>query len=908
MATKVYNTTANQGGTTILGALTSVATSIPLAVGGVAALGLTGLSSPDFTHLTLFQTPLTSPPAFEIVKVTSLSGDTLTVTRAQEGTTGLAFDNGEPIEITITSGMYQDLVNTLIDGTAEIAVGPSITSNGVLITNADGELEHLGGDDQIKDTVTISLADNVVVTGGGVLWTGTGLAFDVAATSYWIDGVKYDSVAATVTLATEDASNDRIDLIIVNTTPGSGVGTATKITGTPAATPVAPSHDPTSELILATITVNDSGGGGGVAVTSETIYDEDDETGPPTEWAATASDSSHVVDSTNDFNTGAKSVEATGAAAGDSVSFVDQAVFDISTFGTISLYIKPKAAFATNKRVLGSFWLAGVSVSDTVIFAKDTEADFDSTSNTWQQLIRDISAFGLTTGSPDEFRIEVAGGGAAIGYFIDTIIMQTIDPATVLVPHAIADHIDTVATGANLNVLVGGDETDLHTHLVVNLDTTATGANLNTLTGGGASNADALHTHLVDAADWASPGTIGSTAANTGAFTTLSTSGLATLASASVTANLDAATIGGGTPGTGAFSTLSTSGLATLASASVTANLDAATIGAGTPGTGAFSTLSTSGLATLASASVTANLDAATIGGGTPGTGAFSTLSASGLATLGSLDIITGVTTDSKFHLGEIAGEGCWITTESDNQTVISGGAERVSGSWIARSTEASLIHQSSGNIVFYTDTSLVDGNSFTETQRVSIAAADGQLTVITGDIVVSVGDIIATLGSLTIAGAATFNAGAGNVDFQIGSDGTATAFKIDADGSDQTNGLITTAVPFQATRGFGRHGISANTALTIASDDLTIDDEDDWIDVSPAAGSDPLDDLDTIINGYDGQEIVLQAPVGKTITIRHLTAGAGRQIVTQGGTNVSLFGLQMINLRRNGTIWYAGF
>ena len=54
---------------------------------------------------------------------------------------------------------------------------------------------------------------------------------------------------------------------------------------------------------------------------------------------------------------------------------------------------------------------------------------------------------------------------------------------------------------------------------------------------------------------------------------TLSTTGLATLDSAAVTNNLDAATLGGGTPGTGAFTTLSTSGLATLDSLTVTNNL-----------------------------------------------------------------------------------------------------------------------------------------------------------------------------------------------------------------------------------------------------------------------------------------------------------------------------------------------
>ena len=458
MATKTHSITTNQAFTTLNGALTNSATSMPVASGGVALLGLTGLASPNFTWLKLTQTPTSTPEIFEIVLATSVSGDTITVTRAQDGTSGVAFDDGEPVEITVVNAMYQDLVDTLTDGTAEIAVGALIKSNGIVITDSAGKLDHASGDDEIVDTVAITLADNVIVSGGGVSWTGTGLVFDVAAIEYWIDGVRYTRPATTVTLDAEHASLDRIDLVIVDDTP-----LITKITGTAAATPVEPVIDATTQLKLVAITVNDSGGGGGPAITIEDIYLED--AGTPAEWAATASDGSHVVNSTNDANNGTKSVEATSADNGDSVSFVDAAAFDLSTFGTISFYVKPKASWVAAKRILGSFWLGGVSVSNTVIFAKDTEPDFDSTSNTWQQLIRNIFDFGLTNTSPDEFRIEVSGGGAAIGYFLDDITMETTPAPVVVAPHTIDSHIDTSATGAELNDLTDDSMVDdLHRH------------------------------------------------------------------------------------------------------------------------------------------------------------------------------------------------------------------------------------------------------------------------------------------------------------------------------------------------------------------------------------------------------------------------------------------------------------
>ncbi len=129
-------------------------------------------------------------------------------------------------------------------------------------------------------------------------------------------------------------------------------------------------------------------------------------------------------------------------------------------------------------------------------------------------------------------------------------------------------------------------------------------------------------------------GTLGVTG-NT-SLSTLSTSGLATLDSASITNN---ATVGGtlGVTGNTSLSTLSTSGLATLDSASITNN---ATVGGtlGVTGNTSLSTLSTSGLATLDSASITNN---ATVGGTLGVTGA---LTANGGATLNSADSYSSAT------------------------------------------------------------------------------------------------------------------------------------------------------------------------------------------------------------------------------------------------------------------------
>lgn len=86
-------------------------------------------------------------------------------------------------------------------------------------------------------------------------------------------------------------------------------------------------------------------------------------------------------------------------------------------------------------------------------------------------------------------------------------------------------------------------------------------------------------------------------------------------------------------------------------------------------------------------------------------------------------DIVTssGTTTDSEFHMGEIIDEGGYLTSTSDNEFILSGGAEYVSGSWTARSTSASIISTVGGTVRIYTDDSLTDGNTFTPSERVRV-------------------------------------------------------------------------------------------------------------------------------------------------------------------------------------------
>jgi hypothetical protein len=108
------------------------------------------------------------------------------------------------------------------------------------------------------DIATINNTLNGIVPaneliGGNVVWSGTGFVYDSTQLDYRIGGTLYTIPATTsaFTLAASDPTNDRIDLVYVNT-----AGQIQVITGTPAAAPSRPTlNDPSTELAVTFITV-----------------------------------------------------------------------------------------------------------------------------------------------------------------------------------------------------------------------------------------------------------------------------------------------------------------------------------------------------------------------------------------------------------------------------------------------------------------------------------------------------------------------------------------------------------------------------------------------------------------------------------------------------------------------------
>jgi hypothetical protein len=97
----------NNATSTLASAITNSATSLAVATG-------TGTRFPAPSGGDFFYATLVSGNTVEIVKVTARATDTLTVTRAQEGTTAAAFNAGATVELRITAGMLDQIKTDIL--------------------------------------------------------------------------------------------------------------------------------------------------------------------------------------------------------------------------------------------------------------------------------------------------------------------------------------------------------------------------------------------------------------------------------------------------------------------------------------------------------------------------------------------------------------------------------------------------------------------------------------------------------------------------------------------------------------------------------------------------------------------------------------------------------------------------
>lgn len=111
---------SNNVKTELSAGITNSATSIAV----VDASGFPSLSGSDYTLATIVD--LDDIDVLEVVKVTAISSNTLTVVRAQESTTARAFASGDRVELRFTSGLLQtaldDTTSSSLDDATALAI------------------------------------------------------------------------------------------------------------------------------------------------------------------------------------------------------------------------------------------------------------------------------------------------------------------------------------------------------------------------------------------------------------------------------------------------------------------------------------------------------------------------------------------------------------------------------------------------------------------------------------------------------------------------------------------------------------------------------------------------------------------------------------------------------------------
>jgi len=269
---------------------------------------------------------------------------------------------------------------------------------------------------------------NQILAGCGVEYT-TGLSFTVGSCTYTINGVTYTSPLTTVTLASADVTNPRIDVIIVDNT-----STVSVLTGVAATPPAAPTIDPALELSLtfATVAANASTPSN---VSATVLYADN------AEWTCAASANFNCA-STNNPYAGTKDIEATSAVLTNNVTLVKPAAatVDLATFNTFTFYLRSKAAWPTGNganaaRSITVLWLNGATQKGIGVTVRDGTFGFSSSNTTSYQQISIPTSLFNANGIPVttvEFLIAGNSGSTSIGFYIDQVTLQGGQSSTAL--------------------------------------------------------------------------------------------------------------------------------------------------------------------------------------------------------------------------------------------------------------------------------------------------------------------------------------------------------------------------------------------------------------------------------------------------------------------------------------------
>lgn len=264
-----------------------------------------------------------------------------------------------------------------------------------------------------ENSYYVNYQSNGLIKPGYVVWSETGLGFYVTPSVFRID-TTYNSVAGTVTLPAADASFDRIDDIIVDTS-----GTPGYIQGVAASSPVAPRVNPSYQQLLTIVRVNAAQTI--PAIDTSVIYNEN--TSP--NWIpVTASGTTVNAANTSPVYKGTRSINVTNINNGDYL-FFQQAAGDtttISNFNALNLFLYNKASLPATVNLYISFYLGSNQITDEIPLSIQR-----SLSGAWQGTAVNISDFNESaTVKVTGFKLRYSDvtSDVSSGFYLDLIFLS----------------------------------------------------------------------------------------------------------------------------------------------------------------------------------------------------------------------------------------------------------------------------------------------------------------------------------------------------------------------------------------------------------------------------------------------------------------------------------------------------
>lgn len=172
---------SNNAASTLASAITVGSTALTVFAG--EGIKFPAPVAPDYALVTLYQKSGTTEINHEIVMVTARTGDVMTITRAQEGTTARAFNSGDAVELRWTAGsagMLQEYPLSAVVGANVITANATPTLTAQAMTGTMWKLAAAGAN---TGAVTLNIngmgAVPVVLPDGSAL-----LAGDILAAGY----------------------------------------------------------------------------------------------------------------------------------------------------------------------------------------------------------------------------------------------------------------------------------------------------------------------------------------------------------------------------------------------------------------------------------------------------------------------------------------------------------------------------------------------------------------------------------------------------------------------------------------------------------------------------------------------------------------------------------------------------